>query len=87
MVEIIRIEKVKRFSRTTSADEETLEEIFKSSYWVTFVDPSFDLEFFNDYEQNLVVIHYSDQYSSSSRYDAITVTDKSQQYHFVIEEF
>ncbi|MDA1810949.1 MULTISPECIES: DNA phosphorothioation-dependent restriction protein DptH [Bacillus] len=75
------------FSRTTSADEETLEEIFKSSYWVTFVDPSFDLEFFNDYEQNLVVIHYSDQYSSSSRYDAITVTDKSQQYHFVIEEF
>ncbi|KAA0777841.1 DNA phosphorothioation-dependent restriction protein DptH [Bacillus sp. BB51/4] len=75
------------FSRTTSADEKTLEDIFKSSYWVTFVDPSFDLEFFNDYEQNLVVIHYSDQYSSSSRYDAITVTDKSQQYHFVIEEF
>ncbi len=37
--------------------------------------------------KNLVVIHYSDQYSSSSRYDAITVTDKSQQYHFVIEEF
>lgn len=75
------------FSRTTGADEKTLEEIFRSSYWVTFVDPSFDLEFFDEYEQNLVVIHYSDQYSSSSRYDAITVTDKSQQYHFVIEEF
>ncbi len=47
MVEIIRIEKVKRFFlETTSADEETLEEIFKSSYWVTFVDPSFDLDCF-----------------------------------------
>lgn len=75
------------FSRTTNADEKTLEKIFKSSYWVTFVDPNVDLEFFNDYQKNLVVIHYSDQYSSSSRYDAITVTDKSQQYHAVIKEF
>lgn len=75
------------FSRTTTADEETLEKVFNSSYWVTFVDPSMDLEFFNKYDGNLVVIHYSDQYSSSSRYDAITVTDKSQQYYAVIKEF
>ncbi|MCK6207697.1 DNA phosphorothioation-dependent restriction protein DptH [Bacillus infantis] len=75
------------FSRTTTTDEENLEKIFKSSYWVTFVDPSVDLEFFNQYDGNLVVIHYSDQYSSSSRYDAITVTDKSQQYYSVIKEF
>ncbi|WP_419883513.1 DNA phosphorothioation-dependent restriction protein DptH [Peribacillus sp. B-H-3] len=74
-------------SRTTTADKETLEKVFKSSYWVTFVDPSVDLEFFNKYNGNLVVIHYSDQYSSSSRYDAITVTDKSQQYYAVIKEF
>ncbi|MDX5476213.1 MAG: DNA phosphorothioation-dependent restriction protein DptH [Bacillaceae bacterium] len=74
-------------SRTTTADEQTLEKIFKSSYWVTFVDPSVDLEFFNKYDGNLVVIHYSDQYSSSSRYDAITVTDKSEQYFAVIKEF
>ncbi|MFJ7850010.1 DNA phosphorothioation-dependent restriction protein DptH [Peribacillus sp. NPDC097206] len=74
-------------SRTTTADERTLEKIFESSYWVTFVDPSVDLEFFNNYNRNLVVIHYSDQYSSSSRYDAITVTDKSQQYFAVIREF
>jgi DNA phosphorothioation-dependent restriction protein DptH len=75
------------FSRTTTNDEETLERIFKSSYWVTFVDPTIDLEYFNKYDGNLVVIHYSDQYSSSSRYDAITVTDKSQQYYAVIKEF
>ena len=74
-------------SRTTTADEETLEKIFNSSYWVTFVDPSIDLEFFNKFDGDLVVIHYSDQYSSSSRYDAITVTDKSQQYYAVIKEF
>ncbi|MGI8368624.1 DNA phosphorothioation-dependent restriction protein DptH [Priestia megaterium] len=75
------------FSRTTTADEETLKKIFKSSYWVTFVDPLIDLEFFHDYEDELVVIHYNDQYSSSSRYDAITVTDKTNQYYAVIKEF
>jgi DNA phosphorothioation-dependent restriction protein DptH len=74
-------------ARTTTADEETLDKIFQSSYWVTFVDPSVDLEFFNEYGKNLVVIHYSDQYSSSSRYDAITVTIKSEQYYAVISEF
>lgn len=75
------------FSRTTAADEKVLEKIFNSSHWVTFIDPNVDLEFFNEYGKNLVVIHYSDQYSSSSRYDAITVTDKSQQYYSVVKEF
>ncbi|MEM5016870.1 DNA phosphorothioation-dependent restriction protein DptH [Metabacillus indicus] len=74
-------------SRTTTADEVVLEKVFNSSYWVTFIDPSIDLEFFNKYNGNLVVIHYSDQYSSSSRFDAITVTDKSHQYYSVIKEF
>ncbi|MFY4775833.1 DNA phosphorothioation-dependent restriction protein DptH [Metabacillus sp. RGM 3146] len=74
------------FSRTTSTDSENLERIFKASLWVTFVDPTIDLEYFNE-QENLVVIHYSDQYSSSNRYDAITVTDKSHQYYAVIKEF
>ncbi|KHF41548.1 DNA phosphorothioation-dependent restriction protein DptH [Halalkalibacter okhensis] len=74
-------------SRTTTDDEETLNKIFASSYWVTFVDPSVDLAFFQEYNRNLVVIHYSDQYSSSSRYDAITVTDKSRQYNTAIKEY
>jgi len=74
-------------SRTTTTDENVLKNIFKSSYWVTFVDPAIDLDFFNKFDDNLVVIHYSDQYSSSSRYDAITVTDKSEQYFSVIREF
>ena len=74
-------------SRTSTIDEKTLEEIFQSSHWVTFIDPSVDLDFFNDYGKDLVVIHYSDQYSSSSRYDAITVTNKSEQYYSVIKDF
>ena len=74
-------------SRTSTIDEETLSQIFGSSHWVTFVDPSVDLDFFNEHDDDLVVIHYSDQYSSSSRYDAITVTDKSDQYFAVVKEF
>ncbi|MGR9049737.1 DNA phosphorothioation-dependent restriction protein DptH [Halobacillus faecis] len=74
-------------SRTTIDDEETLESLFNSSYWVTFLDPTVDLDFFQSYQRNLVVIHYSDQYTSSSRYDAITVTDKSSQYNNAIKEF
>lgn len=75
------------FSRTTTTDEETLMRIFASSHWVTFVDPPVDLEYFQNFDEDIVIIHYSDQYSSSSRYDAITVTDKFQQYYAVIEEF
>ena len=35
----------------------------------------------------LLIIHYSDQYTSSSGYDAITVTHKSKQYSKVIQEY
>jgi len=72
------------FSRTTNTDEEILQKVFDASHWVTFLDPTIDLEFFNKFDDDLVVIHYSDQYSSSSSYDAITVTNKSSQYFAVI---
>ena len=74
-------------STTITSDADKLDKVFESSYWVTFVDPAVDLEFFNDYSDNLIVIHYSDQYSSSSRFDAITVTKKATQYYAVIKEF
>ncbi|KQL33524.1 DNA phosphorothioation-dependent restriction protein DptH [Bacillus sp. FJAT-25509] len=73
-------------SRTSTTDEDFLAKILKSSHWVTFVDPTIDLEYFNKMD-NIVIIHYSDQYSSSSRFDAITVTNKSQQYFSVVSEF
>lgn len=72
-----------------SKAEEKMEFIYKSSNWVVFVDPKVDLDFFCEKEANndLLIIHYSDQYTSSSGYDAITVTHKSQQYSKVIQDY
>lgn len=69
--------------------ENKMDYIYKSSNWVVFVDPKVDLDFFSEKEANseLLIIHYSDQYTSSSGYDAITVTHKSQQYSMVIQEY
>ena len=69
--------------------ENKMEYIYKNSNWVVFVDPKVDLDFFSEKEASgdLLIIHYSDQYTSSSGYDAITVTRKSQQYTLVIQEY
>lgn len=74
-------------SRVDTEDESTLLEIFEHSHWVTFIDPTVDLGFFKTFNNDLVIIHYSDQYTSSSKFDAITVTNKSSQYYNVIKEF
>lgn len=64
------------------------EVLYKKSRWVTFIEPSFGLEYFeNEGDGSLIIIHYSDQYSSSTKYDTITVTSKSKQYKNVMEEF
>lgn len=67
-------------------DKKILSDILNSSHWVTLVDPIIDLDFFETIEE-AIVIHYSDQYSSSSRYDAVTITSKSIQYYRVIKDF
>lgn len=79
-------------SITTSIGEknkEILNNIYDTSNWVTFIDPKVDLNFFKSDEKarELLIIHYSDQYTTSSGYDAITVTRKSKQYQVIIEEF
>ncbi len=69
--------------------ESKMDYIYESSNWVVFVDPKVDLDFFSEKEakSDLLIIHYSDQYTSSSGYDAITVTHKSKQYAMVIQEY
>ncbi|MCX2741454.1 DNA phosphorothioation-dependent restriction protein DptH [Pontibacter anaerobius] len=62
-----------------------LDELYMHSQWVTFVDPHFDLSFFKD-KNDLIIIHYSDQYSNASGFDAITVTRKTEQYQFMLQE-
>ena len=66
-----------------------LDNIYDASHWVTFIDPKVDLNFFkNDPDaKDLLIIHYSDQYTTAGGYDAITVTRKSGPYQRVIEEF
>lgn len=69
-------------------EKDLTEKLYKKSRWVTFIEPSFGLEYFNNEEnQDLIIIHYSDQYSSSTKYDTITVTNKSSQYKSVIRKF
>lgn len=66
-----------------------LESVYDASHWVTFINPKVDLNFFkNDPDaKDLLIIHYSDQYTTAGGYDAITVTRKSGPYQRVIEEF
>ncbi|MGL5411354.1 DNA phosphorothioation-dependent restriction protein DptH [Cetobacterium sp.] len=78
--------------KTTAIDEykeERLNYIYESSNWVTFINPMVGLRFFKDTieEKDLLIIHYSDQYTPSSGYDAITVTRKTKQYKEVIKSF
>ena len=82
----------KGLSISTQIDEKAenkMDEIYAASNWVVFVEPKVDLEFFSEKEANndLLIIHYSDQYTTSSGYDAITVTRKSKQYALVIQDY
>lgn len=77
------------FTEIASGEEEIRNKIYASSNWVVFVDPKVDLSFFKEQEdddQELMIIHYSDQYTSASGYDDITVTQKSEQYEEIIQE-
>ncbi len=69
--------------------EKKMEFIYNSSNWVVFIEPKVDLDFFSEKEAHgeLIIIHYSDQYTTSSGYDAITVTHKSQQYTLIIQGY
>lgn len=77
------------FTEIEKNQELLREKIYKSSNWVVFVDPKVDLTFFqkgNQGDDELMIIHYSDQYTSSNGYDDITVTQKSEQYNEIICE-
>ena len=82
----------KGLSISTQIDEKAenkMDEIYSASNWVVFVEPKVDLDFFCEKEAtgDLLIIHYSDQYTTSSGYDAITVTHKSKQYEAVIHDY
>lgn len=49
-----------------------LDSIYRNANWVTFLNPEVDINFF--YQQDLYVVHYTDQVSINAKYDSITVT-------------
>lgn len=67
-----------------------LENIYKASNWVVFVEPKIDLDFFikqgENQDEELIIIHYPDKNLSSAGYTSITVTQKSTQYMDVISD-
>lgn len=77
------------FTEIEQGQEGQLAKIYSSSNWVVFVDPKVDLSFFqkkSSSDDELMIIHYSDQYTSASGYDDITVTQKSDQYNEIIRD-
>ena len=63
--------------------KDLLKKSYENALWTVIIDPKVTLEFF-DNEENLILIHYSDQYSSSANYDAVTVTARKELYSNVI---
>ena len=77
------------FTEIEKGQEGILGKLYRSSNWVVFIDPKVDLSFFQkdkSDQDELMIIHYSDQYTSASGYDDITVTQKSEQYNDIIVE-
>lgn len=62
---------------------EFLQKSYESSIWTTIIDPKVTLEFFHK-NSDVILIHYSDQYTSSASYDAITVTSKTELFQEVL---
>jgi DNA phosphorothioation-dependent restriction protein DptH len=65
---------------------EKLTKVYENSQWITFINPMVDLSFFKN-DQDVVIIHYTDQYGNSSGYDSITITTKWEQYQFILKEY
>jgi len=62
-----------------------LERSYDSSIWTTIIDPKVTLDFFQS-SKDVVLIHYSDQYTNSASYDAITVSRQTDLYNKVLEK-
>lgn len=58
---------------------------YESSIWTTIIDPKVTLDFFHS-NDDVILIHYSDQYTSSSSYDAITVTSQCDLFEKILKQ-
>ncbi|WP_444997908.1 DNA phosphorothioation-dependent restriction protein DptH [Aliikangiella sp. IMCC44359] len=64
--------------------KEQLKISYDNSIWTCVIDPKVTLDFFDD--KNTILVHYSDQYTNSVAYDAITVSSRISLYRGLLKE-
>lgn len=72
------------FNTEDKLNDASMDDIFKSSDWVTFIDPRLIVDAFNRLN-DLYVIHYTD-HDVTSNIDSITVTKRVDRYNQIIRE-
>lgn len=65
--------------------QQLLEAVYEDSIWTTIIDPKVTLKFFKN-QKDVVLIHYSDNYTNSANYDAITVTKRRDFYDQILAQ-
>jgi DNA phosphorothioation-dependent restriction protein DptH len=62
-----------------------LDAAYDNSVWTVIIDPKVTLDFFKT-QKDAVLIHYSDNFTNSANYDAITVTKRRDLYDQVLSQ-
>lgn len=65
--------------------QQLLEAVYEDSIWTVIIDPKVTLKFFKS-QKDVVLIHYSDNYTNSANYDAITVTKRRDFYDQILAQ-
>jgi DNA phosphorothioation-dependent restriction protein DptH len=65
--------------------QQLLDRAYEDSLWTVIIDPKVTLDFFKT-QQDVVLIHYSDNYTNSAHYDAITVTKRRDLYDQILSQ-
>lgn len=65
--------------------QQLLGAVYEDSIWTTIIDPKVTLKFFKS-QKDVVLIHYSDNYTNSANYDAITVTKRRDFYDQILAQ-
>ena len=65
--------------------QQLLGAVYEDSIWTTIIDPKVTLKFFKS-QKDAVLIHYSDNYTNSANYDAITVTKRRDFYDQILAQ-
>lgn len=66
-------------------NSEKFQQQFDTSNWVTLLNPEMKLDYFNQMNKNVYVIHYTD-YTNSANYESITLTKQVDQYKIILSE-